>query len=942
MSLSPTTQYSSPTSASNVSPIAGTAALDGGISSVARSFTGVTGQHGRSQSFGAASQFYAPTRPGMPVEAYSRTFPALQGWQGGMQQEALGGAPTSFDYVPLGYNEQQQQQQAGQGQYSSPSQATTYYPYGTTGPQISVNTTSVSPPSGTMQPPSIIPSTLSRQVPASTNMRSDGSNGSPSNNLVPTPALSNSHTTSPSSSDDSAERRMSSFGSSGSAVRPEPAVQGLDPSPPPVHVPGPNGGDVAKSALALSPSSMQPYASLDASMTGMNTDWVSPPQMAMGASTAQQQQQQNLSSLAFAPRAVNQSSVSLSTAADEDENNGNTLSRSESLLEEGGTQMSANLEAHRRRSSGVWAQAFSGMSLQDSQLGAPAMISDPFSASQLASQAQAQAEAQFRALQQQVNAQAALVAASHGSGGTMPAIAEGAAYGTTTGTAQGEMPMPSMSDVKDLWKMFMNDPMTGFTPAGEKGNAMDQPDASMGMGMGMGMALATPRPNMGERGLSKSNSMPDLTSPFLGQTFFANYFNNAVTPRPGDGPVNGFDMTMLVNNAKDGKRADAEIPAAAKAAVAQAAEGSGKSRVEVLGPDEVIEPDDGVQGGVNGEVQAVDGEPSEDQQKARNKWKTALSSRPSNFAFQLNNPKVGGRNSASNSVSPPADPVPMAGDIGSTSTTALNLHIPESRMNRTKPSASMSVNLYPGMASTAMGGGMRFDLSGRPSASVIQPRHATNSIFKAGFGAMNQTLAPERALSFMTPGIGAGPSGGLGTGMGMGSAAGGVQVTPPKGGRNALQSNAQYDAHAHAQVQGSVSGSGANPNTNAFPPPPMFAFTNPPPPAHKTSTAAGGSMHNHVQTPAPTQIQAQVPMPISAAANALAAAAVQATAADATSATAALGGVDNVRPPQSHKGSSATTRPGNKRLASQILAGEGKKATFGLWDDEETDVEYVQ
>ena len=632
---------------------------------------------------------------------------------------------------------------------------------------------------------------------------------------------------------------MSSFGSTGA-----PAIQGLDPSPGPM--------DSTKSALALSPSSMQPFGSIDASLQGMNTDW-------------NQISQQN----AFVPR--NESRVSVSTAADEEE--GNTLSRTESLsqsltLDDGPAAQSA--EQHRRRSSGVWTNAFSGMSLQDGQLSTvPPLVgslSDPFSASQIANEAQAQAQAQFQALQADM---------------TLPAVPEN--YTTD------EMAMPSMSDVKDLWKLFMNDPLSGFTPAGEKGNAME-----IGMGMnastgaagsnvGIGMPLATPRPAVAERTLSKSNSVPDLTSPFLGQAFFANYFNNAVTPRPGDGPANGLEMTLGQAGQSRGQGRKDGIPAAALAAM--------QDSNQVVQPDEVIEPDANA-----GQHQQEQHDQNGEQAKTIDKWKTALSSRP--VDFQLNNPKVGIK-----SVSPPAN-VSM-----NPSTTALNLHIPEAHNRH----LNRSMNLYPGMASTGMGGGMRFDLSGRPSASVLQPRNGL-----AGM-ALNQTLAPERAPSFMyTPGINAGPSGGLGTNMANPS---GIQVTPPKGGRNPIAVAAQMHAAA------------------AYPPPPMFAFA-PPKTVHPASSAQG--LQSQVNSTMPMlSMQAQglahAPAQVSAAAAALATVAAQSTAA-----AAALGGPASVRPPQTHKGSSATTRPGNKRLASQVLGGDGKKATFGLWDDEETDVEYVQ
>ncbi|WVQ97346.1 hypothetical protein IAU59_004457 [Kwoniella sp. CBS 9459] len=96
-------------------------------------------------------------------------------------------------------------------------------------------------------------------------------------------------------------------------------------------------------------------------------------------------------------------------------------------------------------------------------------------------------------------------------------------FPTLTGVAEEpEMPIPSLSDVKDLWRLFMTEPMSGLTPAGEKHDEMHN------------APMITPRPSMGKRTLSKSNSMPDLQSPMInGPAFFTSFLNGA-TPRPAE------------------------------------------------------------------------------------------------------------------------------------------------------------------------------------------------------------------------------------------------------------------------------------------------------------------------------------------------------------------------------------------------------------------------
>jgi hypothetical protein len=124
------------------------------------------------------------------------------------------------------------------------------------------------------------------------------------------------------------------------------------------------------------------------------------------------------------------------------------------------------ISARRRSSAGLWASAFNQMSLQDGSM-KPGIVPDPFTAVQVA--------------QQIINSRPTF---------PMATLVEG--------TEPSKM--PSSSDVKDIWKLFMQDPVTGLTPMQEKKESAEMPFAS--------------RPAMA-RGMSKSNSMPDLTSPSL-------------------------------------------------------------------------------------------------------------------------------------------------------------------------------------------------------------------------------------------------------------------------------------------------------------------------------------------------------------------------------------------------------------------------------------------
>ncbi|TYJ54946.1 hypothetical protein B9479_004358 [Cryptococcus floricola] len=92
---------------------------------------------------------------------------------------------------------------------------------------------------------------------------------------------------------------------------------------------------------------------------------------------------------------------------------------------------------------------------------------------------------------------------------------------------EGQQIMPTLSDVKDLWKVFMSEPMdlTGLAPVAE------------GDGSGMDLDLTheiAPRPGLGKRTLSKSNSMPDLQSPMINGPNFFSTFLNGMTPKASE------------------------------------------------------------------------------------------------------------------------------------------------------------------------------------------------------------------------------------------------------------------------------------------------------------------------------------------------------------------------------------------------------------------------
>jgi hypothetical protein len=160
----------------------------------------------------------------------------------------------------------------------------------------------------------------------------------------------------------------------------------------------------------------------------------------------------------------------------------------------------------RRRSSvttGIWANAFDQMSLQDG--GAGGTI-DPYTASQVA----------------QARRPSCPV--------IQPTIHEVSSGNGSSSSNSGKV--PSLGDVKDLWKLFMSEPMSGGMGSTANGEQIDPMSATMSANVGYGNAQTATRPSMGPRGLSKSNSMPDLTSPLANAQPFFQTYHNGVTPRP--------------------------------------------------------------------------------------------------------------------------------------------------------------------------------------------------------------------------------------------------------------------------------------------------------------------------------------------------------------------------------------------------------------------------
>ncbi|WVN90308.1 uncharacterized protein L203_105544 [Cryptococcus depauperatus CBS 7841] len=148
-----------------------------------------------------------------------------------------------------------------------------------------------------------------------------------------------------------------------------------------------------------------------------------------------------------------------------------------------------NNHARRKSSQSAWAKAMEQMSIQDSQKTVTPTV--PTSMRE--------------------GSESMPSNASSGPGESLAVIGE-------THVPDG----PSLSEAKELWKLFMADSISGLTPAGEKLNDLDIQN----------IPLVTPRPGIGKRTLSRSNSMPDLNSPLANGPAFFTTFLNGTTPKP--------------------------------------------------------------------------------------------------------------------------------------------------------------------------------------------------------------------------------------------------------------------------------------------------------------------------------------------------------------------------------------------------------------------------
>lgn len=303
-------------------------------------------------------------------------------------------------------------------------------------------------------------------------MRQRGSNlssASPQQNLAPTPSLS-SHGTSPSSTDEPAERRTSQFSISSGVWQDRTNGKPIDP----------NRSFVSDLNHAMpitySPAQMHNTLALNAacqSDPSANSTFAWPG-----------------SGVPLDPSLQFRQSF-----ASDDEEATRPPSSAASVYGDFGESTFRAIQHRRRSSASLWATAFNQMTLQDGSKVpmAPSMMNpfDPYTAGQVSQQI-------------------------HQKRPGFPMFT--APEGTSS-------KVPSLADVKDLWKLFMSEPMPGQTPGafGEKNNEFESISPEL-----------MPQPELGHRTLSKSNSMPDLTSPSMyGPAFFSTY-RNGTTPRPGE------------------------------------------------------------------------------------------------------------------------------------------------------------------------------------------------------------------------------------------------------------------------------------------------------------------------------------------------------------------------------------------------------------------------
>jgi hypothetical protein len=351
----------------------------------------------------------------------------------------------------------------------------------------------------------------------------------------------------------------------------------------------------------------------------------------------------------------------------EDEDNGATVSRPASaaasafgstnfsMVDENGNPLSVEAAQRRTSSTGVWASAFNQMSLQDRNAG----VVDPYTASQVASQLQAKRPS-YPVLHP---GQTALQ--PHGTFFDPNAAANGAGQKA-----------PSLRDVKDLWKLFMSEPMTNQGSQGQAQPELHTQSVSQQQVLDKEQP-ASSRPAMGQRGLSRSNSMPELLSPVAnGQMFFSNFLNGA-TPRPTE-PQSSYMLQQ-----------------------------------KPVGGTSISPEDIAVKNENDSDGQITMGKGGDENLR---QWKDQIKDRQASFYFD---PKVNGRfGPGSQNMVPNGNHMHSAGLV-----------------------------MGMGMDSSSQNPGMAFDASmpggfSRPLASVFQYNPA-----------LQQTLAPERAISFGMDGM---------------------------------------------------------------------------------------------------------------------------------------------------------------------------------------------
>ena len=307
-------------------------------------------------------------------------------------------------------------------------------------------------------------------IPFPTRQRASTSpSASPQQHLAPTPSMTN-YSNSPSSLDEPYERRTSHI-SNPSGVWQDLAVQKpVDPNT--SFLPDPNSAVPITYSPSVIPTSFEPNMSYPSDLFANGT--VAWPGTAELVDSRLQFEQSPTSE---DDEASQPPSCGLAISLDADDN------------------ISA-MQRPRRSSAGLWATSFNQMTLQDgSRVPIQPDMTGP-SNTHTANQVPHQLHHKWPAHQM-----------STVPGGMDP-----------TG-------MPSLSDTKDLWKLFMSESASALSP-GIMGDKYNDFDASV-----PGPAL---RPGIGRRTLSKFNSMPDLTSPaLLGQPFFSNYPSGS-TPRPSE------------------------------------------------------------------------------------------------------------------------------------------------------------------------------------------------------------------------------------------------------------------------------------------------------------------------------------------------------------------------------------------------------------------------